>query len=558
MFSKDYNNNYNNNISLNKLIYSSNKLNSKFVNYLNNIICLFNYNLQNDKVYLKNKIFFNYSHCIKSNSFYSYIYKNKNFNTTSYLYKKYKNNKYCSHKLKILFKYMLSLSYTIKKDLNYISNNKKYLFLIYNILRNNSVKILYNYKIKKLLYSAAIHIKNKKNIDKLKSKEQEKFIYTYFNYIINKIILKDIIYSMDKSYMTYSIYFGKTTINDINYYLYSFYIVNSRIPKIYKNNNCTIYACSNIEPSDKYILNIFNKNFILNKDINKSNKILIHTFYSTINKFIFGQNLITKKLTTYLHNFNKNSNVKPIGSFLLCGPSGTGKTELVKLITNYLYKSQNNLIQFDMSEYKEKHSLSRLIGSPPGYVGHEEGGNLINKINNYPESIILFDEIEKANKDIFSIFLQILDEGILTDSKGISCKFNKSLIFFTSNLGSKIFNSINKNEEFSVKYYNKVKSEINNNFKLEFINRINDILIFNPLSPVQLHPILVKYIHNNYSNKILISEFTKSLLSTVSYCPPQGSRFLTNNISRSVSNIDIIKKNKISLENNFIKYIILK
>ena len=185
---------------------------------------------------------------------------------------------------------------------------------------------------------------------------------------------------------------------------------------------------------------------------------------------------------------------RPIGSFLFLGPTGVGKTELSKTLAEAMFGSENSLIRVDMSEYMEKHTVSKFIGSPPGYVGFEEGGQLTEKIRKHPYSVILFDEIEKAHPDVFNIMLQILDDGILTDAQGRRVDFKNTVIIMTSNLGAKeILGNVSSKLGFSSgdedknlseheKIKKKVMDEVKRVFKPEFLNRIDDIIVFDRLS----------------------------------------------------------------------------
>nr|APQ42929.1 ClpC2 [Babesia sp. Lintan]QAX27048.1 ClpC2 [Babesia motasi]QAX27079.1 ClpC2 [Babesia motasi] len=538
-----------NNKILHSLEHLHIKLYSKYITYLNKIkhMCsIFKY----VPVYIKHKIGYNNYSYIKLNAnLYDILYKFYNLNLSSGSSGKFATKIYSCY-FKNLFKSVLNSINLEKNNLIYYTDNKQIALYLYKLF-NNKVKLHdhttedYN-----VLTNIIVHLKiSRPDIDK-------KYInlYIYNTETLLKILLEDFIKNINKQSIKNIAYLKLCSIYKINYLMYELFILHTFIRQNYKSTS-------------KYTFNkfsAFNKNSFINLveniiySINVVEKPLLYNFNNLIHNFIFGQNLILKKFTTHLLNFNNKSYIKPIGSFLLCGPSGSGKTEIVKLITNYLYGSQTHLMQFDMSEYKEQHSLSRLIGSPPGYVGHEEGGNLINKLNSIPDSVILFDEIEKANKDIFSIFLQILDEGVLTDSKGVSCNFNKSLIFFTSNLGSNVFSSLSKKEEFNIKYYSKVRSEIHKNFKLEFINRLNDIVIFNPLLALYLYQLLDKHIKENYNNKINLSVILKSLMSVISYSPAQGSRFFVNNLNKILNNLNTLKNNKIYSYNKFIKYVILK
>ena len=165
---------------------------------------------------------------------------------------------------------------------------------------------------------------------------------------------------------------------------------------------------------------------------------------------------------------------KPIGSFIFLGPTGVGKTELAKTLARNLFDSEDNIIRIDMSEYMEKHSVSRLVGPPPGYVGYEEGGQLTEAVRRKPYSVILFDEIEKAHEDVFNIFLQILDDGRLTDNKGKTVDFKNTIIIMTSNIGSQYL--LESGGNITEEVNDVVMSEMKHRFKPEFLNRVDDII----------------------------------------------------------------------------------
>ena len=181
---------------------------------------------------------------------------------------------------------------------------------------------------------------------------------------------------------------------------------------------------------------------------------------------------------------------KPIGSFLFLGPTGVGKTEVAKALAEQLFDDENKIIRIDMSEYMEKHAVSRLVGAPPGYIGYEEGGQLTEAVRRNPYSIILLDEIEKAHPDVFNILLQILDDGRVTDSKGVTVDFKNTLIIMTSNLGSEY--AFEEDKEDKTQAY---ENTINSYFKPEFINRIDEIIIFNPLNEEVLSKIADKFLN---------------------------------------------------------------
>lgn len=202
-----------------------------------------------------------------------------------------------------------------------------------------------------------------------------------------------------------------------------------------------------------------------------------------------------KKNSVGIRDFNK-----PLGSFIFLGPTGVGKTELAKAITKFLFGTEDALVRIDMSEFMEKHNSSRLLGAPPGYVGYENGGELTEKIKRRPYSVVLFDEIEKANPDIFNMFLQILDEGHITDSLGEKISFKNTLIIFTSNLGTQRLTQKSSLgfSEFQTEYEKRkemVLSDLKNYFRPEFLNRIDETIIFNPLDEDMLISICERMIN---------------------------------------------------------------
>lgn len=189
---------------------------------------------------------------------------------------------------------------------------------------------------------------------------------------------------------------------------------------------------------------------------------------------------------------------RPIGSFLFLGPTGVGKTELSKALSEALFGTEDSMIRVDMSEYMEKHSVSKMIGSPPGYVGHDEGGQLSEQVRRHPYSVILFDEIEKAHPDVFNILLQVLDDGHITDSQGRKVDFCNTVIIMTSNAGAQSIIDPKKlgfnTREDAAGDYKRMKSNVMNEVKLifrpEFLNRIDEILVFHPLSQEEMKKIV--------------------------------------------------------------------
>ncbi|MDU5924854.1 MAG: ATP-dependent chaperone ClpB [Finegoldia magna] len=186
---------------------------------------------------------------------------------------------------------------------------------------------------------------------------------------------------------------------------------------------------------------------------------------------------------------------RPIGSFIFLGPTGVGKTELAKALTENMFDDEKNLIRIDMSEYMEKHAVSRLVGAPPGYVGYDEGGQLTEAVRRKPYSVILFDEIEKAHPDVFNILLQVLDDGRLTDNKGRTVDFKNTIIIMTSNIGSMdLIEGIDGNGNISDESRNSVMDELKSRFKPEFLNRIDDIVMFKPLTKDDIYKIIEKQV----------------------------------------------------------------
>ncbi len=239
---------------------------------------------------------------------------------------------------------------------------------------------------------------------------------------------------------------------------------------------------------------------------------------------------------------------RPIGSFIFMGTTGVGKTELAKALAEYLFNTEDAMVRFDMSEFQESHSVSRLIGSPPGYVGYDEGGQLTEKVRRKPYSVVLFDEIEKAHPDVFNILLQVLDDGRLTDNKGRTADFRNTIIIMTSNMGSNIIqdNYSNRSNYSDEEIFERTKAEVidllKKTLKPEFVNRIDEIVMFQPLSKREIKDIIKLQI--NKLNELLAEqdihvEFTKyalDLLAEMGYDPIYGARPLKRVIQKHILN----------------------
>ncbi|CAD2107675.1 chaperone protein ClpM, putative (apicoplast) [Plasmodium vinckei lentum] len=494
---------------------------------------------------------------------------------------------------------------------NYFINNKyKLILIIKNIelFNDDNNKLYYLYLLLNKISNSNIHIIIP--INKEKYNLYFKSYNLYKNYFFNNIKLKDLsilqlFLILKNNIQNYINYYKINISNNILYeliHLSKKYIINLNspiIPLILLENSC----------SKKYLFNsnikILNYKFT-NTIIKQKSSLTINDIKNSISEYLniskinlFKNNKINKykliKLEQYLYNnihgqnhiFNniipaikqnliglKTKN-KPIGSWILCGPSGTGKTELAKILAKQLFGSENELIRFDMSEYMEKHSISRLIGSPPGYIGYSEGGQLTEQVYNKPNCVILFDEIEKAHPDIYNIMLQILDEGRLTDTTGKLIDFTNTIILLTSNLGcptnyDKYLNNKNYLNEFDLKdIKNNIKNKITNYFKPELLNRLTNILIFNPLNIKSLNLIFNKFITELktklYLNKlniiISINNNLKYFIIKLTYNPLYGARPLKRLLEvifdKSISDLLLNYNKKYFNTNKYILYYFL-
>ncbi|MBW7845752.1 MAG: AAA family ATPase, partial [Bacteroidia bacterium] len=239
---------------------------------------------------------------------------------------------------------------------------------------------------------------------------------------------------------------------------------------------------------------------------------------------------------------------KPIGSFIFLGTTGVGKTELAKALAEFLFNQENAMVRIDMSEYQEKHTVSRLIGAPPGYVGYDEGGQLTEAIRRRPYSVVLLDEIEKAHPDVFNILLQVLDDGRLTDNKGRVANFKNTIVIMTSNIGSHIiqeklenYNEFNKEEKIA-EAKSGVMELLKKTIRPEFLNRIDDVMMFTPLSREDVRKIVeiqFKSIQKNLEEQgiqINITDEAMEWLSQLGYDPQFGARPLKRVIQKRILN----------------------
>jgi ATP-dependent Clp protease ATP-binding subunit ClpB len=239
---------------------------------------------------------------------------------------------------------------------------------------------------------------------------------------------------------------------------------------------------------------------------------------------------------------------KPLGSFIFIGTTGVGKTELARALAGFLFNDENLLTRIDMSEYQERHSVSRLIGAPPGYVGYEEGGQLTEAVRHKPYSVVLLDEIEKAHPDLFNLLLQVLDEGRLTDNKGRTVNFRNVIIIMTSNLGSEIIrdkmdkfdNDLPEKEEDLLR--KEIFTLLRRTLKPEFLNRVDEIVMFRPLNREQIREIVkiqlagIDHMLSDYHLKLLVEDKAIDWLSEKGYDPQLGARPVKRLIQKEIVN----------------------
>jgi ATP-dependent Clp protease ATP-binding subunit ClpB len=232
---------------------------------------------------------------------------------------------------------------------------------------------------------------------------------------------------------------------------------------------------------------------------------------------------------------------RPNGSFLFLGPTGVGKTELSKVLAEQLFDSDQSLIRIDMSEYMEKHAVARLIGAPPGYIGHEEGGYLTEQVRRRPYAVILLDEVEKAHPDVFNLLLQVLDEGRLTDSQGRTVDFKNTIVIMTSNLGSELIQQLSSSQS-EDELKDRVMEQVKQAFRPEFFNRIDDCVMFKPLTEANIETIAALQIDSLLDRlseqhlQLTIDDEVMRNLASAGYDPLYGARPLKRLIQRMLEN----------------------
>lgn len=265
-----------------------------------------------------------------------------------------------------------------------------------------------------------------------------------------------------------------------------------------------------------------------------------------LHKRVIGQDEAVRKVTEAILRSKAGIKdpTKPIGSFLFLGPTGVGKTELAKTLAANLFDDENNMVRIDMSEYMEKYSVSRLIGAPPGYVGYEEGGQLTEAVRRKPYSVVLFDEIEKAHPDVFNVLLQVLDDGRITDSQGRTVDFKNTILIMTSNIGSSyLLEGIQEDGSISQSAADMVQNDLRNHFRPEFLNRLDEIIMFKPLTKDNIGNIvdlLMKELNSRLEEQelsICLSGPAKQFVIDGGYDPVYGARPLKRYVQKHVETL---------------------
>ena len=266
----------------------------------------------------------------------------------------------------------------------------------------------------------------------------------------------------------------------------------------------------------------------------------------TLHKRVIGQNEAVDRVTEAIMRSRAGINDpnKPLGSFLFLGPTGVGKTELAKALAEALFDDEHNIVRLDMSEYMEKHCVSRLIGAPPGYVGYEEGGQLTEAVRRKPYSVVLFDEVEKAHPDVFNVLLQVLDDGHVTDSQGRVVDFKNTIIILTSNLGSQfILEGINENGDISDEAREQGDALLKRSFRPEFLNRLDETVFYKPLTKTEIFGIIdlqTKSLKKRLKEKqldLVLSDEAKTYIVEASYDPIYGARPLKRYMQRHLETL---------------------
>ena len=265
-----------------------------------------------------------------------------------------------------------------------------------------------------------------------------------------------------------------------------------------------------------------------------------------LHKRVIGQDQAVSSISRAIRRNQSGirSNKRPIGSFMFLGPTGVGKTELAKALAEVLFDDESALIRFDMSEYMEKHSVARLIGAPPGYVGYDEGGQLTEAVRRKPYSVVLFDEVEKAHPDVFNVLLQVLDDGRITDSQGRTVDFKNTIIILTSNIGSQyLLEGIDENGNIREEARDAVMGELRAHFRPEFLNRLDEMILFKPLTKDNISRIVdlcVADVNKRLADrelKLRLTDAAKVFITDHGYDPVYGARPLKRYLQKNVETL---------------------